>query len=138
MHFARNLLAPVPKSHQDTVAAVFRTIFAQPDAPTVSATWDQVGDQLSKSLPKIATLMDGAKTEVLAFTSYPRSHWVKIWSMNPRERINQEIKRRSRVGAIFPNEAAVIRLVGAVLADMHDEWQAGDHRYPFDTFMAEL
>jgi putative transposase len=73
-------------------------------APTVSATWDQVRDQLSKSVPKIATMMDGAKTEVLAFTSYPRSHWVQIWSTNPLERINREIKRRSRVVGIFPTK----------------------------------
>lgn len=138
VHFARNVLALVPKTHQDMVAAVFRTIFAQPDPATVSSTWDQVRDQLSKSFPKIGPLMDSAKTEVLAFTSYPRSHWVKIWSTNPLERINKEIKRRSRVVGIFPNEAAVIRLVGAVLADMHDEWQAGDRRYLSDTSMAEL
>lgn len=138
VHFARNLLAHVPKSHQDMVAAVFRTIFAQPDPDTVSATWDQVSDQLAKNFPKIATLMDGAKTEVLAFTGFPRSHWIKIWSTNPLERINKEIKRRSRVVGIFPNEASVIRLVGAVLADMHDEWQASDRRYLSDTSMTEL
>jgi transposase-like protein len=138
VHFARNLLALVPKSHQDMVAAVFRTIFAQPDPETVAATWDQVRDQLGSRFPKIATLMDTAKAEVLAFTGFPRSHWVKIWSTNPLERINKEIKRRSRVVGIFPNEASVIRLVGAVLADMHDEWQAGDRRYLSDTSMAEL
>ena len=138
VHFARNLLALVPKSHQDMVAAVFRMIFAQPDPDTVAATWDQVRDQLAKGFPKIATLMDGAKTDVLAFTGFPRSHWVKIWSTNPLERINKEIKRRSRVVGSFPNEASVIRLVGAVLADMHDEWQAGDRRYLSDTSMAEL
>jgi transposase-like protein len=138
VHFARNLLALVPKSHQDMVAAVFRTIFVQPDAPTVSITWDQVRDQLSRSFPKIAPLMDSAKTEVLAFSSFPKGHWIKIWSTNPLERINKEIKRRSRVVGIFPNEAAVVRLVGAVLADMHDEWQAGDRRYLSDTSMAEL
>jgi putative transposase len=138
VHFARNLLALVPKSHQDMVAAVFRTIFAQPDPATVASTWDQVRDQLATRFPKIATLMDTGRAEVLAFTSFPRSHWVKIWSTNPLERINKEIKRRSRVVGIFPNEATVIRLVGAVLADMHDEWQAGDRRYLSDTSMAEL
>jgi transposase-like protein len=138
VHFARNLLALVPKSHQDMVAAVFRTIFAQPDAATVASTWDEVRDQLAVRFPRIGDLMDTAKAEVLAFTSFPRTHWVKIWSTNPLERINKEIKRRSRVVGIFPNEASVIRLVGAVLADMHDEWQAGDRRYLSDASMAEL
>src|SRR4029079_7132281 len=78
VRFARNLLALVPKSHQDMVAAVFRTIFAQPDAATVAATWDQVHDQLGDRFPKIAVLMDDAKTEVLAFTSFPRAYWVKL------------------------------------------------------------
>jgi transposase-like protein len=138
VHFARNLLALVPRSHTDMVAAVFRTIFAQPDADAVAATWDEVRDQLAARFPKIGPLMDGAKTEVLAFTSFPRAHWQKVWSTNPLERINKEIKRRSRVVGIFPNEAAVIRLVGAVLADMHDEWQAGDRRYLSEGSMARL
>jgi putative transposase len=138
VHFARNLLALVPKSHTDMVAAVFRTIFAQPDAQTVAATWDEVRDQLAKSFPKIGPLMDGAKTEVLAFSAFPRAHWSKIWSTNPLERVNKEIKRRARVVGIFPNDAAVIRLVGAVLADMHDEWQSGDRRYLSEGSMALL
>jgi len=129
VHFARNLLALVPKSHQDMVAAVFRTIFAQPDPDTVAATWDQVRDQLGERFPRIAALMDAAKTEVLAFSAFPRPHWTKVWSTNPLERVNKEIKRRARVVGIVPNEASVIRLVGAVLADVHDEWQAGDRRY---------
>ena len=138
VHFARNLLALVPKSHTDMVAAVFRTIFAQPDADTVAATWDEVRDQLSVRFPKIGPLMDQAKTEVLAFTAFPRAHWAKVWSTNPLERVNKEIKRRARVVGIFPNEAAVIRLVGAVLADMHDEWQAGERRYLSESSMALL
>jgi putative transposase len=138
VHFARNLLALVPKSHQDMVAAVFRTIFAQPDADTVSSTWDQVRDQLGDRFPKIAALMDDAKTEVLAFTGFPRGHWVKVWSTNPLERLNKEVKRRARVVGIFPNEASVIRLVGAVLADTHDEWQAGDRRHLSEGSMAKL
>jgi putative transposase len=138
VHFARNLLALIPKSHKDMVAAVFRTIFAQPDARAVSAAWDEVRDQLAASFPKAGPLMDDAKAEVLAFAAFPRAHWVKIWSNNPLERINKEIKRRSRVVGIFPNEAAVIRLVGAVLADAHDEWQVHDRRYFSETSMALL
>ncbi len=138
VHFVRNLLAHVPKSHADMVAAVFRTVFAQPDATAVSNAWDEVRDQLAKSFPKIGPLMDEAKTEVTAFTAFPRAHWQKIWSTNPLERVNKEIKRRSRVVGIFPNPAAVIRLVGAVLADMHDEWQAGDRRYLSEGSMALL
>ena len=138
VHFARNLLAHVPKSHADMVAAVFRTIFAQPDSKTVAKTWDEVRDQLAERFPKIGPLMDEAKTEVLAFTAFPRAHWTKIWSTNPLERVNKEIKRRARVVGIFPNTAAVIRLVGAVLADMHDKWRAGDRRYLSEGSMAKL
>lgn len=138
VHFARNLLAHVPKSHVDMVAAVFRTAFAQPDAEAVATAWDEVRDQLAKSFPKIGPLMDEAKAEVLAFAVFPRAHWQKIWSTNPLERVNKEIKRRARVVGIFPNPAAVIRLVGAVLADMHDEWQAGDRRYLSEGSMALL
>ena len=138
VHFARNLLALVTKSHQDMVAAVFRTIFAQPDPDTVAATWDQVRDQLGGRFPRMAVLMDDAKAEVLAFSSFPRAHWTKIWSTNPLERLNKEVKRRAHVVGIFPNEASVIRLVGAVLADVHDEWQAGDRRYLSEGSMALL
>jgi putative transposase len=138
VHFARNLLALVPKSHQDMVAAVFRTIFAQPDPATVASTWDQVRDQLGERFPKIAVLMDDAKAEVLAFSTFPRAHWTKVWSTNPLERLNKDVKRRARVVGIFPTEASVIRLVGAVLADVHDEWQAGDRRYLSEGSMALL
>ena len=138
VHFARNLLAHVPKGQQNMVAAVFRTIFAQPDAAGVEATWDTVRDQLAERFPKLGPFMDDAKAEVLAFTAFPRAHWTKIWSTNPLERVNKEIKRRARVVGIFPNPAAVIRLVGAVLNDMHDEWQAGDRRYLSEGSMALL
>ena len=137
VHFARNLLALVPKSHKDMVAAVFRTIFAQPDADRPSPTPGTPSATSSPpAFPKIGPLMDDAKAEVLAFTAFPRSHWPKVWSTNPLERVNKEIKRRARVVGIFPNEAAVIRLVGAVLADMHDEWQVSDRRYLSEGSMA--
>ncbi len=138
VHFARNLLAHVPKSHADMVAAVFRTIFAQPDPEAVSHSWDEVRDQLATSFPKVGPLMDQAKAEVLAFTGFPKAHWRKVWSTNPLERLNKEIKRRSRVVGIFPNAAAVIRLVGAVLIDTHDEWIASDRRYLSEESMALL
>jgi transposase-like protein len=131
-------LAHVPETHSDMVAAVFGTIFAQPDAATVAATWDEVRDQLAGRFPKIGTLMDAAKAEVSAFTAFPRPHWPKIWSTNPLERVSKESKRRARVVGIFPNEAAVIRLVGAILADMHDEWQSGERRYLSEGSMAQL
>ena len=138
VHFIRNLLAVVPRSHQHMAAAVFRTIFAQPDADAVTEAWDQVADQLAASFAKIGPLMAGAKAEVLAFAAFPRAHWQKIWSTNPLERINKEIKRRSRVVGIFPNEASAIRLVGAILADLHDEWQASDRRYLSEDSMSLL
>jgi transposase-like protein len=138
VHFIRNLLAHVPKAQVDMVAAVFRTIFAQPDPDSMAVTWAQVRDQLAGRFPKIGPLMDDAKAEVLAFNAFPRAHWRKIWSTNPLERLNKEIKRRSRVVGIFPNEAAVIRLVGAVLADAHDEWQTDERRYLSEGSMALL
>ena len=138
VHFARNLLAHVGKDKADMVASMFRTVFVQPGPQAVHAAWDELRDRLAESFPKIGPLMDDAKAEVLPFTTFPKPHWQKIWSTNPLERINKEIKRRSRVVGIFPNNASVIRLVGAVLADMHDEWQAGDRRYLSDSSMALL
>ena len=138
VHFARNLLAHVPKGQADYVAAAFRMIFAQPTATDVHAAWDKTRDELAARFPKLGPLMDEAKAEVLAFTAFPREHWRKTWSTNPLERVNKEIKRRARVVGIFPNAAAVIRLVGAVLIDMHDEWIAGDRRYLSEGSMAKL
>ena len=97
VHFARNLLALIPKSHKDMVAALFRTIFAQPDRAAVFAAWEEVRDQLVRRYPKMGELMDTAKVEVLAFAAFPRARWLKIWPTNPLERLNKEIKRRSRV-----------------------------------------
>ena len=137
VHFARNLLALVPKSHKDMVAAVFRTAFAQPDADAAARVWDQVRDQLASSFPKIGRLMDTAKPEVLAFTAFPRSHWAKT---GPPTRWSGSTARSNaaRVVGIFPNEASVIRLVGAVLNDLHDEWQVSDRRYLSEGSMAKI
>lgn len=138
VHFIRNLLAHVPKGQVEMVAALFRTIFAQPDRESMSATWEAVRDQLAARFPKTGPLMDDAKAEVLAFNAFPRAHWRKIWSTNPLERLNKEIKRRARVVGIFPNDAAVIRLVGAVLADTHDEWVTDERRYLSEGSLALL
>ncbi len=138
MHFARNLLALVPKSHTDMVAAVFRTIFAQPDPQAVSRAWEEVRDQLAASFPKVGPLMDEAKAEVLAFTAFPKAHWRKIWSTNPLERLNGEIKRRTDVVGIFPNDASVLRLVTAVLVETHDEWAVAERRYLSEESMAKI
>ncbi|WP_122263916.1 IS256 family transposase [Ornithinimicrobium cerasi] len=138
VHFIRNVLAHVPKAETEMVAAVFRTIFAQPDLASMSRQWDKVRDDLASRYPKTGPLMDAAKSEVLAFAVFPREHWRKIWSTNPLERLNKESKRRARVVGIFPNEAAVIRLIGAVLADTHDEWQVDERRYLSEGSMAKL
>ena len=119
-------------------AAVFRTIFTQPDAEAVNSAWDQVQGQLAASFPKTGALMGDAKADVPAFAAFPRAHWQKIWSTNPLERINKEIKRRSRVVGIFPNQASAIRLVDAILADLHDEWQTTDRRYLSEDSMSLL
>ena len=122
VHYARNLLALVPKASQEMVAAAFRSVFALADPDEVRARYDEVTDTLAARFPKAADSLRHVHGDVLAFTAFPRDHWRKIWSNNPLERLNKEIKRRSNVVGIFPNDAAAIRLIGAVLADQHDEW----------------
>jgi len=138
VHFARNLLAMIPKGHQAMVSAAFKTVFAQVSGPDMHAQWDQVTATLEDRFPKAAALMVGAKEEVLAFTAFPTEHWRQIWSTNPLERLNKELKRRCRVVGIFPNEASVIRLGGAVLLDVHDEWVSAERRYFSEASMAKL
>jgi putative transposase len=123
VHFLRNVLALVPKAAQEMVAATIRPVFAQPDPATARETWRRVADSLRAQFPRVAALLDEAEDDVLAYTAFPREHWRQIWSNNPLERLNKEVKRRTDVVGIFPNSAAVIRLVGAVLAEQHDEWQ---------------
>jgi transposase-like protein len=122
-HFMRNALAPVPKSAQPMVAATIRTVFAQPDAELARQTWRRVADGFRPRFPKVAALLDAAEDEVLAYLAFPREHWRQIWSNNPQERLNKEVKRRTDVVGIFPTEGAIVRLVGAILAEQHDEWQ---------------
>jgi transposase-like protein len=125
VHFLRNALALVPKSAQQMVAATIRTVFAQPDAASAREQWRRVADNLRPRFPKLAALLDEAEADVLAYLAFPAAHWRQIWSNNPLERLNKEVKRRTDVVGIFPNAAAVLRLVGAVLAEQHDEWQVG-------------
>src|SRR5579862_1133984 len=138
VHFARNLLATVPKSHQEMVAAAFRTVFAYANQAEMSAQFDHVEDMMRGRFAKAADLLAEAKEEVLAFSAFPREHWRQIWSTNPLERVNRELKRRCRVVGIFPNEASVVRLAGSVLLEVHDEWQAAERRYFSEGSMAKL
>jgi transposase-like protein len=123
VHFVRNALATVPKSAQQMVAATIRTVFVQPDADSARDQWERVTESFRGRFDRVAGLMDEAREDVLAYLAFPQAHWKQIWSNNPLERLNKEIKRRTDVVGIFPNEAAVTRLVGAVLAEQHDEWQ---------------
>jgi putative transposase len=122
-HFLRNLLTRVPKSAGPFVATIVRSIFAQPDAPTTHAQHARVIEQLADRFPAAAEMLADAGQDILAFTSFPQPHWRQIWSNNPQERLNKEIRRRTDVVGIFPDRLSVIRLVGMVLAEQHDEWQ---------------
>jgi len=121
-HFAKNLLSRVPKSAQSLVSALNRSIFAQPTPEEVLAQHNRVVEQLRGRFDQAADLLEDAAEEVLAFASFPKTHWRQIWSNNPQERLNREIRRRTNVVSIFPNREAITRLVGAVLAEQNDEW----------------
>lgn len=125
VHFVRNALALVPKSAQPLVAATIRAVFAQPELEMARQTWQHVADGFRPRSPKLAALMDNAEADVLAYLAFPAEHWCQIWSNSQLERLNREVKRRTDVVAIFRNEAAIVRLVGMVLAAQHDEWQVG-------------
>jgi putative transposase len=122
-HFVRNLLTRVPRSAQQWVATAVRSIFEQPDSESVWAQHTRVVEALEAKYPAAAQLLADAAEDVLAFTHFPKEHWRQIRSNNPQERLNREIRRRTDVVGVFPNRQAVIRLVGAVLAELHDEWQ---------------
>jgi putative transposase len=128
VHWMRNALPHVPPKQRPAVVALLKTIFAQDTAEAAHAQWKQVADTLRERFSKLAELMDGSRDDVLAYMAFPREHWAQIASTNPLERLNGEIKRRSDVVGIFPNELAVIRLVGALMLEQNDEW-AVSRRY---------
>jgi len=129
VHFMRNALAHAGKSGRRVVSAFIATAFAQDDADAAKLQWRRVADQLRPQLPKLAAFLDAAETEVLTFMSFPKDHRPKIHSVNPLERLNGEIKRRTEVVGIFPNEAAITRLVGALLLEQNDKWAVQRARY---------
>jgi transposase-like protein len=129
VHFMRNALAHANKNGRRVVSAFIATAFAQGSPDAAGKQWRHVADQLRAKLPKLAVLLDEAEVDVLAFMSFPREHWDKISSTNPIERLNGEIKRRADVVGIFPNDDAIVRLVGAILMEQNDEWAVQRARY---------
>ena len=138
VHFMRNVLARVPKGSAEMVAAAIRTIFAQPDAPAVAEQLDQIADKLGRQFPAVEQMLRDAQADILAFAPFPVAHWRRIWSTNPLERVIKEVKRRADVVGIFPDEAAILRLVGAVLIEAHDEWAIAERRYLSEGSMAAI
>jgi transposase-like protein len=124
-HYAANLMSVTPKSSWGWVKALLHSVYDQPDAEAVHAQFDRVVDALTDKLPAVAEHLEGARADILAFTAFPKEIWRQIWSNNPNERLNREIRRRTDVVGIFPDRPSIIRLVGAVLAEQHDEWAEG-------------
>ncbi len=137
VHFMRNLLAHVAKSDKSVVAALLRTIFAQPERASAEEQLDVIAQSMLPRWPQAAELLWAAAEDVLAYTSFPRDHWTRIYSTNPLERLNKEVKRRTEVVGIFPNVASVERLVGAILVETHEEWQV-NRRYFSQESMGKL
>jgi putative transposase len=125
VHLMRNVLAHIPKGSKSVVAAALRTIFAQPDQQAARQQLGEVVQAMCERWPKAAEVLAGAEDDVLAYMNFPAEHWTRIYSTNPLERLNKEIKRRTNVVGVFPDEASVIRLVGAVLMEISDEWEIG-------------
>ena len=127
-HYATNLMSITPKSSWPWVRTLLHSVYDQPDAQSVEAQYDRIIEALSSKLPKVADHLEAARADLLAFTAFPKQIWRQIWSNNPQERLNKEIRRRTDVVGIFPDRDSLIRLVGAVLAEQHDEW-AESRRY---------
>jgi len=130
-HFITNLLAKIPKAAQPGIVALWRMIFLQEDAASVRRQAEQILMLLEARFPQAGELFAEALDDVLAFTAFPKEHWRQIWSNNPQERLNKEIRRRTDVVGIFPNRAAILRLVGALLAEQHDEWVVGRRYFSY-------
>ena len=138
VHFMRNVLAKVTKANAEMVAAAIRTIFAQPDAEAVSAQFERITATLKPQFPEVTAMLHDARNDLLAFAAFPLEHWRKVWSTNPLERLHREVKRRTDVVGVFPNDAAIDRLVTAVIVEQHDEWAVAERRYLSETSMARL
>jgi transposase-like protein len=138
VHFMRNVLAKVPRAQGQMVSALIRTIFAQSDVESVAAQLGEVATSLERRFPVVADMLRDSRDDLCAFASFPQSHWTKLWSNNPLERVNAEIKRRTRVVGIFPNDASALRLITAVCVEQHDEWIAAERRYLSEQSMAQL
>jgi putative transposase len=124
-HYAANLMATCPKGSRPWVKTLLHSVYDQPDAASVHAQYDRLVEAIADKLPKVADHLETARADLLAFTAFPKEIWRQIWSNNPNERLNREIRRRTDVVGIFPDRDALIRLVGAVLAEQHDEWAEG-------------
>ncbi len=138
VHFMRNVLAKVSRANTHMVIAAIQTIFAQPDAQAVAEQFDRIVSTLEGQFADVAAMLTAAKEDLLAFSAFPEAHWRKVWSTNPLERLHREIKRRTDVVGVFPNDGAVERLVTAVVVEAHDEWQVAERRYLSETSMAKL
>jgi putative transposase len=134
VHFLRNLLSHVPKAGQDMVAAAMKAVFV------IQALdyWQRVTEMLRKQFPAAVPVMDAARDDVLAFLHFPQEHWRKVWSSNPLERLNKEVKRRTNVVGIFPNDASIVRLVGSQLLEQQEEWQLERRRFFSEATMAKI